>query len=77
MISFLVFSAITSYPWVKPFDAQGVPQQRSWIPSGINTFNPDLVYFPSCVNSLYGESDIQKAFLNLCEKSGLNVLIPE
>jgi D-lactate dehydrogenase len=39
--------------------------------------NPDLVYFPSCVNSLYGESDIQRAFLNLCEKAGLNVLIPE
>jgi D-lactate dehydrogenase len=37
---------------------------------------PDLVYFPSCVNSLYGESEIEKAFLNLCAKAGLNVLIP-
>jgi D-lactate dehydrogenase len=45
--------------------------------SSLKSNNPDLVYFPSCVNSLYGESDIQKAFLNLCEKAGLNVLIPE
>ena len=37
---------------------------------------PYLVYFPSCVNSLYGESEIEKAFLNLCAKAGLNVLIP-
>jgi D-lactate dehydrogenase len=45
--------------------------------SSLKSNNPDLVYFPSCVNSLYGESDIQRAFLNLCEKTGLNVLIPE
>jgi D-lactate dehydrogenase len=45
--------------------------------SSLKSNNPDLVYFPSCVNSLYGESDIQRAFLNLCEKAGLNVLIPE
>ena len=45
--------------------------------SSLKSNNPDLVYFPSCVNSLYGESDIQKAFLNLCEKAGLNVLIPD
>lgn len=45
--------------------------------SSLKSNNPDLVYFPSCVNSLYGESDIQRAFLNLCEKVGLNVLIPE
>jgi D-lactate dehydrogenase len=42
----------------------------------LNSDNPDLVYFPSCINSLYGESDIQRAFLNLCEKVGLKVLIP-
>jgi len=45
--------------------------------SSLKSNNPDLVYFPSCVNSLYGESDIQRAFLNLCEKAGLKVLIPE
>ena len=45
--------------------------------TSLKSNNPDLVYFPSCVNSLYGESDIQTAFLNLCEKAGLNVLIPE
>ena len=45
--------------------------------SSLKSNNPDLVYFPSCVNSLFGESDIQSAFLNLCEKAGLNVLIPE
>jgi D-lactate dehydrogenase len=45
--------------------------------SSLKSNNPDLVYFPSCVNSLYGESDIQRAFLNLCEKARLKVLIPE
>ena len=45
--------------------------------TSLKSNNPDLVYFPSCVNSLYGESDIQRAFLNLCEKAGLKVLIPE
>jgi D-lactate dehydrogenase len=29
------------------------------------------------VNSLYGQSEIQAAFLSLCEKAGLKVLIPE
>ncbi|MFM1986589.1 MAG: hypothetical protein RIS18_806, partial [Actinomycetota bacterium] len=43
----------------------------------LKSSSPDLVYFPSCVNSIYGESEIQRSFLNLCEKAGLNVLIPE
>jgi D-lactate dehydrogenase len=59
-----------------------MPLWNKALPSGgksrvaLNSDNPDLVYFPSCVNSLYGESDIQRAFLNLCEKAGLKVLIP-
>ena len=60
-----------------------VPLWNKTLPIGgkertsLKSNNPDLVYFPSCVNSLYGESDIQRAFLNLCEKAGLKVLIPE
>jgi len=57
--------------WNKTLPIGG--KERTYLKSN----NPDLVYFPSCVNSLYGESDIQKAFLNLCEKAGLKVLIPE
>ena len=59
-----------------------MPLWNKALPSGgksrlaLHSDNPDLVYFPSCVNSLYGESDIQRAFLNLCEKVGLKVLIP-
>ena len=59
-----------------------MPLWNKALPSGgksrlaLHSDNPDLVYFPSCVNSLYGESDIQRAFLNLCEKAGLKVLIP-
>jgi D-lactate dehydrogenase len=59
-----------------------MPLWNKALPSGgksrlaLHSDNPDLVYFPSCVNSLYGESDIQRAFLKLCEKAGLKVLIP-
>ena len=45
--------------------------------TSLQATNPDLVYFPSCVNSLYGQSEIQAAFLSLCDKAGLKVLIPE
>jgi D-lactate dehydrogenase len=39
--------------------------------------DPDLVFFPSCVTSLYGESEVGTKFLNLCAKVGLKVLIPQ
>jgi D-lactate dehydrogenase len=39
--------------------------------------NPDLLYFPSCTSSLYGEDSTIQSFLSLCNKAGLNVLIPE
>jgi len=44
---------------------------------GISINNPDLLYFPSCTSSLYGEDSTIQSFLSLCNKAGLNVLIPE
>jgi D-lactate dehydrogenase len=44
---------------------------------GKSVNNPDLLYFPSCTSSLYGEDSTIQSFLSLCNKAGLNVLIPE
>ena len=44
---------------------------------GKSANNPDLLYFPSCTSSLYGEDSTIQSFLSLCNKAGLNVLIPE
>ena len=57
--------------WNKDLPIGGKPRVGRYVE------RPDLVYFPSCVNSLYGESEIEKAFLSLCAKAGLNVLIPQ
>ena len=57
--------------WNKDLPIGGKPRVGKYVE------RPDLVYFPSCVNSLYGESEIEKAFLSLCAKAGLNVLIPQ
>ena len=60
-----------------------LPQWNPGLPIGgnprksLNTVNPDLVFFPSCVSSLFGESNSATSFLNLCKKAGLRVLIPE
>lgn len=57
--------------WNKSLPIGGSPRISNFVQ------NPDLIYFPSCVNSLYGQSDIQRSFLSLCEKTGLKVLIPD
>jgi len=43
---------------------------------GKNTENPDVLYFPSCTSSLYGEDSTLQSFLSICEKANLKVLIP-
>jgi D-lactate dehydrogenase len=43
---------------------------------GKNTENPDVLYFPSCTSSLYGEDSTLQSFLSICKKANLNVLIP-
>lgn len=37
--------------------------------------SPDLIYLPSCINELFGESE--DPFLELCRKAGIRVHIPE
>jgi D-lactate dehydrogenase len=39
--------------------------------------NSDVLYFPSCTSSLYGEDLTIQSFLSICKKAGLNVLIPQ
>ncbi|MGA1292876.1 MAG: FAD-binding and (Fe-S)-binding domain-containing protein [Candidatus Nanopelagicales bacterium] len=61
-----------SFPlWNKDLPNGGRPR----VGKSIN--NPDLLYFPSCTSSLYGEDSTIQSFLSLCKKAGLNVLIPE
>ncbi len=44
---------------------------------GVKTQNPDVLYFPSCTSSLYGEDSIIESFLSVCKKVNINVLVPE
>ncbi|MER7540659.1 FAD-binding and (Fe-S)-binding domain-containing protein [Streptomyces sp. NPDC097704] len=47
------------------------------------TASPRAVYFPSCVSTMFGPaqpqsgSGVQKAFLALCERAGVEVLVPD
>ncbi|MDP1719635.1 MAG: FAD-binding and (Fe-S)-binding domain-containing protein [Candidatus Nanopelagicaceae bacterium] len=47
----------------------------------IENQNADILYFPSCVNTLFGapsgEINVQDAFLALCARVGVEVMIPE
>ncbi len=48
---------------------------------GITQENADVLYFPSCVNSLFGSTGdalgVERSFLALCERSGIKVRVPE
>ena len=44
---------------------------------GVKTQNPDVLYFPSCTSSLFGEDLIIESFLSVCKKADINVLVPE
>jgi D-lactate dehydrogenase len=57
--------------WNKDLPKGGKPRV------GKKTDNPDLLYFPSCTTSLYGQDLTIQSFLSLCKKANLNVLIPE
>lgn len=47
----------------------------------IENQNAEILYFPSCVNTLFGEPpgqiSVQDAFLALCARAGVEVMIPE
>ncbi|MEI9907058.1 MAG: (Fe-S)-binding protein [Actinomycetota bacterium] len=57
------------------------------VPSGgksrraITAVNPDVIFFPSCLNSLFAPDEsslgVQRAFLTLCERAGISVAVPE
>lgn len=64
-----------------------VPLWNSSLPAGGKKRRGDLkpeaeaLYFPSCVNSLFGSNPgamgVQKAFMNLCDRAGVKVIIPQ
>ncbi|MGW3564866.1 heterodisulfide reductase-related iron-sulfur binding cluster, partial [Streptomyces sp. NPDC000941] len=47
------------------------------------TATPEAVYFPACVSTMFGPADpqagpgVRDAFLTLCERAGVRVLVPE
>ena len=47
----------------------------------MENLNAEILYFPSCVNTLFGapagEVSLQEAFLALCARAGIEVMIPE
>ena len=47
----------------------------------IDNEKAEILYFPSCVNTLFGspkgEVSVQEAFLALCARAGIEVMIPE
>ena len=49
--------------------------------NGVIDPNADVLYFPSCVNSLFdsspGVKGVEKSFLALCERAGIRVRVPE
>ena len=48
---------------------------------GVVNSNAEVIYFPSCVNSMFGASDghvgVENAFLALCHRAGIEVAVPE
>lgn len=67
--------------------ADRLPLWNKGLPGGglvrkpIENQNADILYFPSCVNTLFGapsgEINVQDAFLALCARAGVEVMIPE
>ena len=67
--------------------ADVVPKWNQGLPKGGAQRKPilnpkaELLYFPACINSLFGATDegmgVQSAFLKLCERAGIEVAIPE
>lgn len=69
------------------FGTDRLPLWNSGLPGGgsnrrpIPNLNAEILYFPSCVNTLFGSSvgdvDVQTAFLALCTRAGIEVMVPE
>jgi len=63
-----------------PLWNRGLPGGGS-VRKAIQNQNADILYFPSCVNALFGappgEINVQDAFLSLCVRAGIEVMIPE
>jgi len=56
--------------WNKELPTGGKPR------IGKKSEKPDVLYFPSCTSSMFGQDQIRESFLSLCKKAGLEVLIP-
>ena len=64
-----------------------VPMWNQSVPSGGPQRKPilnpraEVLYFPSCINSLFGTAEesmgVTEAFLKICERAGIEVAIPE
>lgn len=63
-----------------PLWNKGLPGGGS-VRKAIQNQNADILYFPSCVNALFGappgEINVQDAFLSLCVRAGVEVMVPE
>lgn len=67
--------------------ADRLPLWNKGLPGGGSVRKPienqiaEILYFPSCVNTLFGsptgEINVQDAFLALCARAGVEVMIPE
>ncbi len=45
--------------------------------SSIEIENPDAIFFPSCVGTIFGTSDSSQALLTLTERAGIHLAIPK
>ncbi len=45
--------------------------------NSVRAQNPDAIFFPSCVGTLFGTSDSSDAVLTLAKRAGLRITIPE
>jgi D-lactate dehydrogenase len=62
---------------------EAVPQWAADLPGGgvrrepRTATAPAAVYFPSCTSTMFGGSGVGPAFLALCERAGVEVVVPE
>ncbi len=45
--------------------------------SSVFAENPDAIFFPSCVGTLFGTSDSSEALLTLAKRAGMHLAVPE
>lgn len=62
--------------WSSDLPAGGAPRRSR------SARNPQAVYFPACISTMFGPTDdctsgVQDAFLALCDRAEIEVLIPE